>query len=248
GMEVGVAVKDLFKHFKNNPVPSVDHLSVDFYKNQITAFLGHNGAGKSTTMSVMAGLLAADSGTVYVNGYDVHKDMDKIRKNFSLCPQHDILFDLLTVKQHMMFYGRLKGLTMAQTTKDSMAIIRDLNLINKINTPSRELSGCGMKRLLSIGIAYLGSPLVIVLDEPSTGVDAHTRRSIWALLQTYRNGQTTIISTHAMDEADYVSDRIAIIWKGQLICSGSPMFLKKTFSKGYRLTVELYGYYYYHII
>ncbi|ESO04543.1 hypothetical protein HELRODRAFT_79043 [Helobdella robusta] len=224
--------------FPKVPFPSVDHLTVDFYKNQITAFLGHNGAGKSTTMSIMAGLLEPQGGTIYVDGMDVRTDMAKIRKRFSLCPQHDILFDCMTVEQHMFFYGQMRGLTIAVTKAESDQIITNLNLTNKRKARANELSG-GMRRLLSIGIAYLGSPGTVVLDEPSTGVDAHTRRAIWSLLQTYRAGRTTLISTHAMDEADIVSDRITIIWKGQLCCSGSSMFLKNMFSDGYKLSIEL---------
>ncbi|ESN90117.1 hypothetical protein HELRODRAFT_91013 [Helobdella robusta] len=236
----GISIVNLVKKFKKKLPAAVDHLTVTFYYDQITSFLGHNGAGKTTAMSIMAGMLRGTSGKVFVDGYDVEYNMDEIRRNFSLCPQHDLLFDPLTIRQHMLFFGRLKGLTKDECLTECNRLTLDLNLFNKIDTPAKELSG-GMKRLLSIGLAYLGSPRIIILDEPSTGVDAHTRRAIWNLLQAYRAGGTTVISTHAMDEADIVSDRIAIIWHGQLCCSGSPMFLKKTFSKGYRLTIELDG-------
>ncbi|ESO05674.1 hypothetical protein HELRODRAFT_77531 [Helobdella robusta] len=234
-LDTGVSTVNLVKKFKK--FVAVNNLNAEFYKNHVTGFLGHNGAGKTTTLSIITGLYGPSSGTVYVNNMDIKTQIKEIRKIISLCPQHNILYDDLTVMEHLLFYSMLKGLPKKEIKSECNRILMDLNLFDKRDVNSSYLSG-GMKRKLSVGIAYIGSPDVVVLDEPTAGVDAYARRSIWDLIQKYKKNRTTILSTHLMDEADILSDRLIIINKGQVRASGSIMFLKKHFGKGYHLDIS----------
>ncbi|KAM6962503.1 phospholipid-transporting ATPase ABCA1 [Aplochiton taeniatus] len=233
---LGVALRNLVKIYKHGSKLAVNHLNLKFYEGQITSFLGHNGAGKTTTISILTGLFPPTSGTVYIKGMDIRTDMDIIRKTLGVCPQHNILFDILTVEEHVWFYGRLKGLCGAEVRKEMDSLLEDVGLLQKRHEQTRNLSG-GMKRKLSVAIAFVGGSKVVVLDEPTAGVDPYSRRGIWDLLLKYRKDRTIILSTHYMDEADLLGDRIAIISQGRLCCVGSPLFLKAHLGTGYYLTV-----------
>ncbi|KAF1466439.1 ATP-binding cassette sub-family A member 1, partial [Pygoscelis antarcticus] len=215
---------------------AVNGLSLDFYEGQITSFLGHNGAGKTTTMSILTGLLPPTSGTAYILGWDIRSDIDSIRKTMGMCPQHNVLFDILTVEEHIWFYGRLKGLSEEQVKAEMEQLLQDTGLPHKRREQTRNLSG-GMQRKLSVAIAFVGGSRVVILDEPTAGVDPYSRRSIWELLLKYRKGRTIILSTHYMDEAELLGDRTAIISQGRLCCCGSPLFLKARLGTGYHLTL-----------
>lgn len=236
-LPVGILVHRLTKRYEKNQPLAVNNLTAEFYEGHVSSLLGHNGAGKTSTMFVMTGLMAPSGGTVYIKGLDVRTKSKEIRKIISFCPQHNILYDSLSVWQHLLFYGKLKGLKGDELISECNRVIVDLELRNKKDVDSQYLSG-GTKRRLSVGIAYLGSPEVIILDEPTAGVDARARRFIWDLILKYKEGRTTILSTHLMEEAEVLSDRLAIINKGKLYCSGSMMFLKNHFAFGYRLTAE----------
>ncbi|KFQ39022.1 ATP-binding cassette sub-family A member 1, partial [Mesitornis unicolor] len=206
---------------------AVNGLSLDFYEGQITSFLGHNGAGKTTTMSILTGVLPPTSGTAYVLGWDIRTDIDSIRKTMGTCPQHNVLFDILTVGEHVWFYGRVCWGQDPHPSGDPQP------------RPSQHcpIPAGGMQRKLSVAIAFVGGSRVVVLDEPTAGVDPYSRRSIWELLLKYRKGRTIILSTHYMDEAELLGDRIAIISQGRLCCCGSPLFLKARLGTGYHLTL-----------
>ncbi|XP_078526803.1 phospholipid-transporting ATPase ABCA7 [Lissotriton helveticus] len=238
-LPLGVAVCNLGKVYhsrSSGPKIAVNSLNLNFYEGQITSFLGHNGAGKTTTMSILTGLIPPSSGTAYVLGRDIRTEMDSVRTAMGMCPQHNVLFDILTVEEHVWFYGRLKGLTNEQVKEESKQLIRDVGLTHKSKEQTRSLSG-GMQRKLSVAIAFVGGSKVVILDEPTAGVDPYSRRGIWDLVLKYRKGRTIILSTHYMDEADLLGDRIAIISQGRLRCCGSPLFLKTTLGTGYYLTL-----------
>ncbi|NXM21390.1 ABCA4 protein, partial [Ploceus nigricollis] len=215
---------------------AVDGINITFYESQITAFLGHNGAGKTTTMSILTGLFPPTSGTVLVGGLDIQTHMDSIRHRLGMCPQHNILFNHLTVAEHILFYSQLKGRSREEAEQELETMLEDMGLTHKRNEEAQNLSG-GMQRKLSVAIAFVGEAKVVVLDEPTSGVDPYSRRSIWDLLLKYRPGRTIILSTHHMDEADILGDRVAIISQGKLFCSGSPVFLKNCFGSGFYLTL-----------
>ncbi|XP_054459181.1 phospholipid-transporting ATPase ABCA1 [Anoplopoma fimbria] len=233
---LGVSIRNLVKIYKKGAKLAVNHLNLKFYEGQITSFLGHNGAGKTTTISVLTGLFPPTSGTVYIKGLDIRHDMDIIRRTLGVCPQHNVLFDILTVEEHVWFYGSLKGLSDAEVKAELDTLLEDVGLVHKRHEQTKNLSG-GMQRKLSVAIAFVGGSKVVVLDEPTAGVDPYSRRGIWDLLLKYRKDRTIILSTHYMDEAELLGDRIAIISQGKLCCCGSPLFLKSCLGSGYYLTV-----------
>ncbi|NXS50705.1 ABCA1 protein, partial [Balaeniceps rex] len=235
-LQPGVSIRNLVKIYRNSSRVAVNGLSLDFYEGQITSFLGHNGAGKTTTMSILTGLLPPTSGTAFILGWDIRSDIDSIRKTMGTCPQHNVLFDILTVEEHVWFYGRLKGLSEERVKAEMEQLIQDTGLPHKRREQTRNLSG-GMQRKLSVAIAFVGGSRVVILDEPTAGVDPYSRRSIWELLLKYRKGHTIILSTHYMDEAELLGDRTAIISQGRLCCCGSPLFLKARLGTGYHLTL-----------
>uniref|UniRef100_A0A3P8U6Q8 P-type phospholipid transporter n=1 Tax=Amphiprion percula TaxID=161767 RepID=A0A3P8U6Q8_AMPPE len=235
-MKAGVSVRNLVKIYKTGKKLAVDGLSMDFFESQITSFLGHNGAGKTTTLSILTGLFPPTSGTAFINGYDICTDMDRIRKYLGMCPQHNVLFNELTVEEHIYFYARLKGRSRAEVKMEMDQMIEDVGLPHKRKDLAKNLSG-GMQRKLSVAIAFVGGSKIVILDEPTAGVDPYARRGIWELLLKYKQGRTIILSTHHMDEADILGDRIAIISHGKMRCCGSSLFLKKCFGSGYYLTL-----------
>uniref|UniRef100_A0A8D3BI62 P-type phospholipid transporter n=1 Tax=Scophthalmus maximus TaxID=52904 RepID=A0A8D3BI62_SCOMX len=233
---LGVNIRNLVKIYKKGAKLAVNHLNLKFYEGQITSFLGHNGAGKTTTISVLTGLFPPTSGTVYIKGMDIRHDKDLIRRTLGVCPQHNVLFDILTVEEHVWFYGCLKGLSEAEVRTELDTLLDNVGLLHKRHEQTKNLSG-GMQRKLSVAIAFVGGSKVVVLDEPTAGVDPYSRRGIWDLLLKYRKDRTIILSTHYMDEAELLGDRIAIISQGKLCCCGSPLFLKSQLGSGYYLTV-----------
>ncbi|XP_061538807.1 phospholipid-transporting ATPase ABCA1 isoform X2 [Phycodurus eques] len=233
---LGVSISNLVKIYKKGAKMAVNHLNLKFYEGQITSFLGHNGAGKTTTISVLTGLFPPTSGTVYINGMDIRQDVDTIRRTLGVCPQYNVLFDILTVEEHIWFYGRLKGMSEEEVKAELDSWLEDVGLLHKRHEQTKSLSG-GMKRKLSVAIAFVGGSKVVVLDEPTAGVDPYSRRGIWDMLLKYRKDRTIILSTHYMDEAELLGDRIAIISQGRLCCCGSPLFLKSKLGSGYSLTV-----------
>ncbi|KAI5744367.1 hypothetical protein M8J76_001734 [Diaphorina citri] len=231
--KVGIRVRDLAKNFGN--FVAVDNISIDFYEGQITALLGHNGAGKTTTMSILTGMFPPSAGEVMVQNYNIFKHMDQFRDSLGLCPQHNLLFPYLSVIQHLIFFGMIKGLTKEESRRSGLDLLTLLNMVEKKNQPVSALSG-GMKRKLQLAIALIGSPKVLMLDEPTSGMDPESRREMWDLLLSMRGERTIIITTHFMEEADVLGDRIAIMDHGKIKCYGTTLFLKKIYGAGYQLT------------
>ncbi|ODN03994.1 ATP-binding cassette sub-family A member 3 [Orchesella cincta] len=218
---------------------AVNGVSLNMYHGQITALVGHNGAGKTTTLSILTGLFPPTSGSATVNGFDITDELDSVRENLGLCPQHNMLFDDLTVLEHLQFFGRLKGLTSFEAHYEAVSLIKKLQLKSKKHVAACNLSG-GQKRKLSLGIALVGGSKVVILDEPTSGMDPEARRVIWDLLLAMRGERTLVLTTHFMEEADILGDRIAVMARGKVSCVGTPLYLKKYFGAGYilKLTAE----------
>uniref|UniRef100_A0A3Q1BTA2 ATP-binding cassette sub-family A member 2 n=1 Tax=Amphiprion ocellaris TaxID=80972 RepID=A0A3Q1BTA2_AMPOC len=231
-----VCIDKLTKVYKTGCKLALNKLSLNLHENQVVSFLGHNGAGKTTTMSILTGLFPPTSGSATIYGHDIRTEMERIRQNLGMCPQHNVLFDKLSVEEHLWFYSRLKGMAEEDIRKEMDKMIVDLELSNKRHSLVQTLSG-GMKRKLSVAIAFVGGSRAVILDEPTAGVDPYARRAIWDLILKYKQGRTILLSTHHMDEADLLGDRIAIISHGKLKCCGSPLFLKSTYGDGYKLTL-----------
>ncbi|XP_031625623.1 ATP-binding cassette sub-family A member 3-like [Contarinia nasturtii] len=230
---VGIEIRNLTKQFKSDKA-AVGNLSMNIYNNQITCLLGQNGAGKTTTISLLTGMMKPTSGSAVINGFDIRTNMDVARNSMGFCPQHNILFDELTVREHILFYCRLKGLSNMAAEDEIKKYCDMLELTNKMDTLSTALSG-GMKRKLSVVIALCGGSKVVFLDEPTSGMDPGARRQLWDILLAEKKDRTILLTTHFMDEADVLSDRIAILANGELKCAGSTFFLKKRFGTGYHL-------------
>lgn len=238
GLRPGVEIRNLRKvfHVHGQDKVAVDDLSLSLYEDQVTVLLGHNGAGKTTTMSVMVGLYAPTSGSVTIGGHDVTTERSAARQSLGLCPQFDILFATLTVEENLQFFGRLKGLSGEELHSQVDSYIKDMDLEPKRRSASKTLSG-GQKRALSVGIAFIGDSEVVILDEPTSGMDPQKRRHTWDVIINYKKGRTILLTTHFLDEADLLGDRIAILSEGRLSCSGRSDFLKTRFGVGYHLTM-----------
>ncbi|XP_012411009.1 glucosylceramide transporter ABCA12 [Trichechus manatus latirostris] len=233
---VGVALHGVTKIYGSKV--AVDNLNLNFYEGQITSLLGPNGAGKTTTISMLTGLFEASAGAIFVYGKDIKTDLNTVRKNMGVCMQHDVLFSYLTTKEHLLLYGSIKvpHWTRKQLHEEVKRTLKDTGLYSHRHKRVGTLSG-GMKRKLSISIALIGGSRVVILDEPSTGVDPCSRRSIWDVISKNKTARTIILSTHHLDEAEVLSDRIAFLEQGGLRCCGSPFYLKEAFGDGYHLTL-----------
>uniref|UniRef100_A0AC35TFQ4 ABC transporter domain-containing protein n=1 Tax=Rhabditophanes sp. KR3021 TaxID=114890 RepID=A0AC35TFQ4_9BILA len=213
---------------------AVDNLNIRLYPGQITALLGHNGAGKSTTFSMLTGVIPSTSGTAYIDNYDIKNNLNEVRTKLGLCPQYNTLFDTMTVIEHLEFFCKLKN--RPYDYEEAMNILRRLKIDFKEHSYSTTLSG-GQKRKLSLAIALIGGSEIVFLDEPTSGMDPGARHETWTLLLEEKAKRTMLLTTHFMEEADLLGDRIGIMAHGELQCIGSSMYLKNIFGAGYHLTV-----------
>ncbi|ETK97124.1 hypothetical protein L915_00292, partial [Phytophthora nicotianae] len=153
-----------------------------------------------------------------------------------ICPQHDVLFNELTVEEHLLLFGTMKHIPFTSLKEEVERMIREVGLVEKRKVAARNLSG-GQKRKLSVALAFMGDSKLVFLDEPTSGMDPYSRRFTWNLLQRNRDDRVIVLTTHFMDEADILGDRIAIMADGQLCCAGSSLFLKNRYGAGYNLTM-----------
>jgi len=215
---------------------AVNGLTLTLYRGQITCLLGHNGAGKTTTISMLTGMIVPTSGGSTVGGLSITKDQARIRRNMGVCPQHDILWDNLSVEEHLRLFATLKGVDPSELDALCYSAAEEVSLAGRgYKTLARALSG-GMKRKLCVAIAFMGNPSVVYLDEPTSGMDPYSRRYVWNLLRSKKPGRVVVLTTHFMDEAELLADRIAIMAMGKLNCCGSALYLKSRSGIGYTLT------------
>uniref|UniRef100_A0A4W3JZ35 ABC transporter domain-containing protein n=1 Tax=Callorhinchus milii TaxID=7868 RepID=A0A4W3JZ35_CALMI len=238
-LKIGVALRSLTKEYKHGKKVAVKDLNLNFLKGEITTLLGPNGAGKTTTMSLLTGMHQPTSGTVYVNGKNMSQDLLAIRKEMGVCLQYDVLFESLTVHQHLKLYGSIKApqWTKEQLLQEIKRALEDVGITEHQHKRVGALSG-GTKRKLSIAISFIGGSSTVILDEPTSGVDPCSRRAIWDVILKYKDDRTIILTTHHLDEAELLSDQIAILESGQLKCCGSPTYLKELYGQGYSLRIS----------
>ncbi|RWS12259.1 ATP-binding cassette sub-family A member 1-like protein [Dinothrombium tinctorium] len=236
--ETAISIANLRKEFSVGFTKKVaiTDASLEINRNQITVLLGHNGAGKTTMMNVITGIFPPSSGSVTIDGYDVVTNSKDARRSISLCPQHNVIYNELTVREHLKLFSAIKGTQWSSINGEVQKVTNQLNLFDKSNTAAQNLSG-GMKRKLCLGIALIGDTKIVILDEPTSGMDPDARRTVWDLLQSVRHEKTILITTHFMEEADALADRIAIMAEGEVKCFGTPMFLKRVFGNGYQLRI-----------
>uniref|UniRef100_A0A8B9UCV2 ATP binding cassette subfamily A member 13 n=1 Tax=Anas zonorhyncha TaxID=75864 RepID=A0A8B9UCV2_9AVES len=231
GATIGVVLLSLTKEHVDGQKAAVKDLSLTFHRGQITALLGPNG------LMVLSSPLAYDiSGTIIINGKDIRTDLATIRTELGVCPQYDVLFNILTVREHLLLYGSVKAPDWTNKQLNQQVTLEDVDLLEHQDKHVGALSG-GMKRRLSVAISFIGNSKTVILDEPTSGVDPCSRRSIWDVLLKYKAGCTLIFTTHHLDEAEVLSDRIAILQQGQLRCCGSPSYLRETYGQGHSLTL-----------
>ena len=211
-------------------------VNVKMYNGQIFALLGHNGAGKTTALSMLTGLLSSTSGQCEVFGHDLFNDMTNVRRFLGVCPQHNVLFDLLTPEEHLDIFCDFKGVDKKTKKEEIKKIMIDVDVYPSKDIEARNLSG-GNKRKLSVAIALVGGSKFVLLDEPTAGMDLSARRRLWNMLKNYKSNRIIILTTHHMDEADILGDRIGIMTAGKVVCLGSSLFLKNRFGVGYNLTM-----------
>lgn len=194
-------------------------------------------AGKSTLINVLSGLRPPTFGSAFVRGLDVSEDVTELQRIMGTCPQHDTLFDLLTPREHLELVCAFKGMFDPIAIADEVRErLDDVELSHVKDVPAGTFSG-GMKRRLSVAMSAVGDPRIVFLDEPTTGLDPVVRRKIWAAIQRLKKGRLVILTSHSMEEADLLGDRIAILHEGKMRAIGTSLELKAKFGRGYEMTI-----------
>ncbi|MGZ7132343.1 MAG: ATP-binding cassette domain-containing protein [Halobacteriota archaeon] len=215
---------------------AVDELTLQIKKGEIFGFLGPNGAGKTTAINMMVGLLSPTGGAVLINGQDRARVP---KRSVGICPQELVLWEELTCVENLTVIGDMYNLPRAITNERVRSLLADLALSEKAKTRVSQLSG-GMKRRLNVALAVVHDPDIVVLDEPSAGLDPQSRLLLWDFIRALKGkGKTTILTTHAMEEADALSDRVAIIDHGKLLQLDTPQNLKRTIGSGDIIEMQL---------
>ena len=220
-----IEVKNLVKKFKNTS--AVDDISFSVKEGECFGLLGPNGAGKTTTINILSTLLKSTAGFARVAGFDVNKYRNEVRQNLGIVFQEPALDSKLTGKENLEFHAMMYGIEPAARNKRISYLLDLVELSEKANTLVQNYSG-GMKRRLEIARGLIQKPKVLFLDEPTLGLDSQTRRLIWDYIKKLNkeNDVTIILTTHYMEEADYLCDRIAIIDHGKIIAMDTPQSLK----------------------
>jgi ABC-type multidrug transport system ATPase subunit len=215
---------------------AVKGVSYCIENNSLFVLLGHNGAGKSTSFNMLTGLMPLSGGDAKILGYSVKHEMAQISKIMGVCPQHDVLWANLTGREHLELFARLKAIPADSIKAEVEARLVDVALEDAADIESCQYSG-GMQRRLSLAIALLGDPKIVFLDEPTTGMDPVTRRKVWDTINRIKRGRVVILTTHSMEEAEILGDRVAIMSGGKLSCIGTSLHLKNKYGGGFRLSL-----------
>ena len=222
-----ITVQNLTKQFGS--FTAVKSISFDVYKGEIFGFLGANGAGKTTAMKMLIGISNPSSGEANVAGFDVHTQADSVKKSIGYMSQKFSMYDDLTIKENITFFGGIYGLSRAQIKEKIAELVDELQLQDVVNNLVGSLP-LGWKQKLSFSVALLHEPKIVFLDEPTGGVDPITRRQFWEMIYAEANKGTTIfVTTHYMDEAEYC-DRVSIMVEGVIEALDTPKNLKKKYN------------------
>ncbi len=224
-MEALIKIKGLKKRY--GEFTAVDGISFDINSNEIFGLLGPNGAGKTTTISMICGLLPVSEGEIHFTN---HNGKDK-KSLIGYCPQENIFYPKLTCLEQLLFMGQMYGLPSKTVKIRAIELLNLLGLADKTHVRASKLSG-GMKRRLNICLALVHDPEILILDEPEAGLDPQSRILVRDFIKAYSKQKTVILTTHNMDEAERLSDRVAIIDHGKLLLLDTPDNLKKTVGEG----------------
>ena len=231
--------ENLFLNIKNvtrkyDDLIAVNNFNGELFKNEIFCLLGHNGAGKTTLIKMISGAEDPDSGDIFLNNISVVTNKKYLFQNIGLCQQDDIFFDYLTVYEHLKYMMEIKGIK--SDLQQINTLITKIGLIQKKDAICKTLSG-GEKRKLCIALALIGNSELVLLDEPTSGMDIVSKRALWDFLREFKNNKIIILTTHSLDEAEYLGDRIGIMTNGSYICSGTSSFLKSKYPCGFNLNL-----------
>ncbi|MCD4736093.1 MAG: ABC transporter ATP-binding protein [Bacteroidales bacterium] len=228
GIEIAIKAQNLTKQFGD--FTAVDNLSLEIPRNKIFGFLGPNGAGKTTTINMVCGISQPTAGEVHILGKRI-KDNETLKGKIGICPQENIFWPKLTCHEQLVFMGEMYGLKRSVAIMRSVGLLELLGLIEKRNILASKLSG-GMKRRLSICLALVHDPEIIVLDEPEAGLDPQSRILVRNFIKSLADKKTVLLTTHNMDEADRLADLVAIIDHGKLLMLETPGILKRSIGEG----------------
>ena len=214
-----ITIKNLTKHYGN--LTAVDNLNLTIAPNQVFALLGVNGAGKSTTIKMLTGLVQRDGGSILYDDMNIDTHLNQIQSIINLSPQETAIAENLTVWENIYFIAQIYGLGKEQAQQNCKQLLQQFQLESVANTHAKTLSG-GTKRRLSIAMALVTNPKVLFLDEPSLGVDVLSRNQLWKLIQNLKSKMTIVLTTHYMEEAEHLADNVAVMSNGKLVAVGSP--------------------------
>ena len=219
----GVQTFKLTKRF--NGLVAVNGVDLEIKKGELFSLLGPNGAGKTTTIRMLCCLLKPTEGTASVLGYDIAKEPFKVKKLIGVSPQDTVLSERLNCWENLALIGKVHGLSSNQVKRRSKELLETMGLMERSKDQVRKFSG-GMKRRLSIAMALVSDPQVLFLDEPTLGLDPQARRTVWEYIAALKGKKTILLTTHYMEEADFLSERIGIINEGRVVALGTSQELK----------------------
>lgn len=220
------------------PTLAVDRLSLEIPRGEIFGFLGPNGAGKSTSINMMVGLIDPSEGDVLIEGQSLRTRKAEVLRNVGVCPQENILWEKLTCLEQLEYLGANYGLANEHARRNGVALLQELGLTSKANELAGRLSG-GMKRRLNLALALVHDPQIVFLDEPEAGLDPQSRVLVREVIRRLAQRKTVVLTTHNMDEADRLADRIAIIDHGRLLVVDTPERLKRRLGIDGLLEIEI---------
>lgn len=229
-MDVAVETINLKKKF--GQIRAVDGIDLKILKGTLFGLLGPNGAGKTTIISLLSTILRPTSGTARIFGYDLLKETNQIKSLIGVCPQELVLYDRLSARENIHLFAQMHHLSKKDYKERTDELLGKMNLLDRADDLVKKFSG-GMKRRVNILMALIHEPELLILDEPSAGLDPQSRRAVWDIIKEYQtNGNTILLTTHSMEEADDLSDNLAIIDDGKVIAEGTPEQLKGRLGKG----------------
>jgi ABC-2 type transport system ATP-binding protein len=234
--EAFLTAQELHKSF--NEHKAVDGVSFTIYKGEIFGLLGPNGAGKTTTIRMLSTVLEPDSGDVTIGGYSVRRNANAVRSLIGVCPQELALYEELSALDNLVFFGRMVGLDGKEARAQAAARLELLGLAQRAKGRVDKFSG-GMKRRVNLAVSLMGHPELLFMDEPTVGIDPQSRNNIYDTIEGLRDkGMTILYTTHYMEEADRLCDRVAIMDGGRIIAIDTPRELRSQIGPPDQVTLE----------
>jgi ABC-2 type transport system ATP-binding protein len=231
-----VTVKNLHKSFNSHK--AVNDVSFTIAKGEIFGLLGPNGAGKTTTIRILSTVLTADHGEVIIGGHAMSNDAAGVRQLIGVCPQEMAFYPDLSALDNLIFFGRMVGLSGPEAKSQANMLLEKMGLLERAKGKIEKYSG-GMKRRVNLAIALMGHPQLLFLDEPTVGIDPQSRNNLFeTIVDLKKNGMTVLYTTHYMEEADRLCDRVAIMDGGRIVAMDTPHNLKAQIGSPDKVTLE----------